>query len=109
MVNDHIGHSYLLGIHKMRENSTIKNIYEVVINSLKEIGGMDHFMITKKLVCVVADGASVMQGQNNGLCVRLQLLTSPYMLNTHRMTHMMNLAFKIVSKFPSVSKVEDLV
>jgi hypothetical protein len=76
---------------------------------LKESGGMDPLMIAKKLVCVGADGALVMQGQRNGLCVRLQLSASPYMLSIHCMAHRMNLAFKIVSKFPSVSKVEDLV
>jgi hypothetical protein len=109
MVNDHIRHSYLLGVHKMMENSTTENIYELVNNSLKESGGMDPLMIAKKLVCVGADGASVMQGQRNGLCVRLQLSASPYMLSIHCMAHRMNLAFKIVSKFPLVSKVEDLV
>jgi hypothetical protein len=109
MVNDHIRHSYLLGVHKMKENSTTENIYELVNNSLKESGGMDHLMIAKKLVCVGEDGASVMQGQRNGLCIKLQLSTSPYMLSIHCMGHRMNLAFKIVSKFPSVSKVEDLV
>lgn len=108
MVNDHIRQSYLLGIKKMRVTSTTENIYELVLNSLKE-SSMDHLMIAKKLVCVGADGASIMQGQRNGLCVRLQLLTSPYMLNVLCMAHRMNLAFKIVSKFPSVSKVEDLV
>jgi hypothetical protein len=76
---------------------------------LKESGGMDPLMITKKLVCVGADGASVMQGKRNGLCVRLQLSASPYMLSIHCMAHRMNLAFKIVRKFPSVSKVEYLV
>ena len=40
MVNYHIRHSYLLGIHKMTKSSTIENIYELVIDSLKEIGGM---------------------------------------------------------------------
>ena len=45
MVNDHIRHSYLLGINKMRKSSTAENIYEVVLNSLKESGGMDHLMI----------------------------------------------------------------
>jgi hypothetical protein len=43
-----------------------------------------------------------MQGQMNGLCVRLQQSTSRYILSIHCMAHMMNLAFKIVSKFPSV-------
>ena len=72
MVNDHIRHSYLLGINKMRETSTAKNIYELTLNDLKE-SGMDQLMIAKMLVCVGADGASVMQGQRNGICVRLQL------------------------------------
>ena len=57
MANDHIGHSYLLGIHKMTKSSRSENIYELVIDSLKEIGGMDNSMIEKKLVCVGADGA----------------------------------------------------
>ena len=55
MVNYNIRHSYLLGVHKMRENSTTENIYELVINSLKEIGGMDHLMITKMSICVGED------------------------------------------------------
>lgn len=70
---------------------------------------MDDSMIAKNLVCVGADGASVMQGQRNDLCVRLQLSVAPYMISIHCMAHRMNLAFKIVSKFPSVSNVEYLV
>ena len=50
-----------------------------------------------------------MQGQRNGLCVRLQLWASLYMLSIHCMAHMMNLAFKIERKFSLVSKVEYLV
>jgi hypothetical protein len=57
MVNYHIRNSYLLGVQKMRENSTTENIYELVINSLKEIGGMDHLMIENKLVCFGEYGA----------------------------------------------------
>ena len=56
MVNDHIKHSYLLGIHKMTKISTVETIYELVIDSLKEIGCMNLSMIAKKLVCVGADG-----------------------------------------------------
>ena len=99
MVNDHISHSYLLGIHKMSKISTSENIYELVIDILKEIGGMDHSMLVKKLVSVGADGASIMQGQRNGICAKLQLSASPYMLSIHCMAHRMNLALKIVSKF----------
>jgi hypothetical protein len=109
MVNDHVRHSYLLGIHKMMENSTTQNIYELVIKTLKGIGGMDHLVIAKNLVCVGADGATIMQGKRNRLCVKLELSASPFMISIHCMSHRMNLAFKIVSKFPRVSKVEDLV
>ena len=93
----------------MTKISTAENIYELVIDSLKEIGGMDNSMIEKKLECVGADGASIMQRQRNGLCARLQLPTSPYMLSIHCMAHRMNLSFEIVSKFSLVSKVEYLV
>ena len=92
----------------MKKSSTTANIYELVIKNLKEIYGMDDLMITKRLVCVGADGASIMLGQRNGICVKLQLLASPFMISIHCMAHRMNLAFKIVSKFPLVSKVEEL-
>jgi len=72
MVNEHIRHSYLLGIKEMRENSTTENVYELVLNGLKE-SRIDQLMIAKKSVCVGTDGAMIMQGQRNGLCVRLQL------------------------------------
>ena len=109
MVNGHIRHSYLLGIQKMKKSSTAANIYELVVKTLKEIGGMDDLMITKRLVCVGADGSSIMKGQRNGICVKLQLLASFFMISIHFMAHRINLAFKIVSKFPLVSKVKELV
>jgi hypothetical protein len=49
-----------------------------------------------------------MQGKMHGLC-RLQLSGSLYMLSIHCMAYRMNLKFKIVNKFPLVSKVEYLV
>lgn len=70
---------------------------------------MDHLMIAEKLVFVGPEGASIMKRKWNNIYVRPKLLTSPYMLNINCIAHMMNLAFKIVSKFPSISKVEDLV
>ena len=50
-----------------------------------------------------------MQGQRNGLCARMKLSASLYMLSIHCMAHRMNLAFKIVNKFSLVSNVEYLV
>lgn len=70
---------------------------------------MDELTIVKKLVCVGTDGVAVMQGQRTGVCTKLQTTCAPYMLGIHCMAHIMNLAFKIVSKFPTVSKVKNLV
>ena len=93
----------------MKKSSIDGSIYELVIKTLKEMGGMDDLMITKRLVCVGEDGASMIQGQRIGICVKLQLLASPFMISIHCMAHRMILAFKILRKFPSVSKVEELV
>ena len=105
MVNGHIRHSYILGIQKMKKSSTTGNIYELVINTLKEISGMDDLMIAKRLVCVGEDGASIMQGKMNCLCVKLKLLASLIMISIHCMAHGMNLTFIIVIKFPRGLKV----
>ena len=50
-----------------------------------------------------------MQGQRNGLCTKMQASCSPYVVGIHCMADRMNLAFRVVKKFPSVNKVEDLV
>ena len=70
---------------------------------------MDDLMIAKRLVCVGAHGTLIMQGQMNDLCVKLKLLASSFMISIHCMALRMNLEFKIVSKFPLVSKVEEPV
>ena len=108
-VKDHVRQANLLCVRKMRANSTAENLYLEVKKALNEIAGMDDLTIAKKLVCVGADGAAVMQGQRTGLCARLQTSIAPYMLGIHCMAHRMNLAYKIVSTFPTVSKVEDLI
>lgn len=63
-------------------------------------------MIAQKLVCVGADGASVMQGHKNGLVTRLKEFLAPYVVGIHCMAHKMNLAFGIVSNSPQIYRVE---
>lgn len=108
-IKEHVRRAHLLYVHKMRGNSTIENLYLEVKKALNEIVGMDNLTIAKKLVCVGADGATVMQGQRTSLCIRLQTSIAPYMVGIHYMAHRMNLAYRIVSNFPTMSKVEDLV
>lgn len=94
---------------KLKESAIAKTLFQLVKNSLIKYEGMDDLTIAKKLVCVGADRASVMQGLKNGLCIKLQTSCSPYMNAIHCMAHIMNLAFKIVSKYPVVTNVEDLI
>ena len=65
--------------------------------------------IAKNLVCVGADGASVMQGHKGGLYKKIKNDLVPYVIPIHCMAHRMNLAFGIVSDFGCVSKVESLI
>ena len=65
--------------------------------------------IAKKLVCVGADGASVMQGHRGGLCTKIQSSCAPYVTPIHCMAHRMNLAFGVVSKHAPVQKIEVLI
>jgi len=93
----------------MKEACNSENLYNLVVNSLKEIANLIDVEITKKLICVGADGASVMQGNRNGLCIHLQTSVAPYMIPIHCMAHRLNLAYKIVSTHICMAKVEELI
>jgi len=60
-------------------------------------------------MCVGVEGASVMQGNKNGLCVQLETSVSLYMIPIHCMGHILNLAYKIVTIDTCVAKVEELI
>ena len=86
-VKHHVRQANLLCVCKMRANSTVENLYLEVKKSLNKFFGMDDLTIAKKLVCVRADGTTVMQGKRTSLCARLQTSIAPYMLGIHCMTH----------------------
>lgn len=65
------------------ENCNVENLYKLVISNLKYFVGMDDYEIATKLICVGADGVLVMQGNQNGLFVRLHTLVAPYMILIH--------------------------
>ena len=62
---------HLLNVYKMDKNCNVDNLYKLVVSNLKDFFGMDDYEIAIKLICVGIDGASVMQGNWNGHCVRL--------------------------------------
>ena len=108
-IQNNVCQPHLLSVAKLRDNATTKTLFQLVKSNLIEYGAMDELTIAKKLVCVGADGASAMQGQRKGLCTKMQASCSPYVVGIHYMAHRMNLVFRVVKKFPSVNKVEDLV
>lgn len=59
-------------IVKMKDNSMMENIFELVKSYLIEYGGIDEMTISQKLVCVGVDGAYVMQGHKNGFITKLK-------------------------------------
>jgi len=106
---EHVRQPHLLTIHRMKEACNSENLFNLVVNSLKEVANLDDMEIARKLICVGADGASVMQGNKNELCIRLQTSVAPYMILIHCMAHKLNLAYKIVITHTCVAKVEELI
>jgi len=93
----------------MVENCNTENLYNLVIKSLKEVANMDAFEIAMKLICVGVDGAAILQGHRNGICIIIQIIVAPYLIPIHCMAHRLNLAYKIISVHDDVAKIEDLV
>lgn len=75
-LENHIRTPHLLGVVKMVAKYTVKNLHKIVVSHLKDIAGMTDYKIAMKLVCVEADGTSVMQDHQTGLCVRLQTIVA---------------------------------
>ena len=108
-VNDLCHQPFLLSIAKLNCSATAENLYELLKTTLIECGGLDNMEISKKLVCVGADGALVMQGHKDSFCKKVKNDLAPCAIPIHCMDHRMNLAFGIVSDFSCISKVESLI
>ena len=59
-INNLFCQPFLLSIAKLNHSATTKNLYEFLKTTLIESRGLDNMEIDKKLVCIGADGASVM-------------------------------------------------
>ena len=64
-----------------------ENLYELLNTTLIESGGLDSMEISKKLVCVGADAASVMQGHKGSLYKKIKNDLVPYAILIHCMAH----------------------
>ncbi|KAH7405300.1 hypothetical protein KP509_15G064700 [Ceratopteris richardii] len=109
IVENYARKSKFIGPFQLKGSATSNLLVQLVLDSISNIGGMSISDINQKIVCIGVDGCSVMHGLRNGLCVQLQQNYTPYALGIHCMSHRTNLAFKSVSEFVFVQKVEDLV
>ena len=78
---------FILSIAKLNYSVIAEKLYELLKTTLIEFGGLDSMEIAKKLVCVGADGASVMQGHKGGLCKMIKNDLAPYAIPIHCMAH----------------------
>jgi hypothetical protein len=62
-IQNNVRQLHLLFVGKLRDNAKAETLFQLVKRNLIEYGAMDELTIVKKLVCVGADGASVMQGE----------------------------------------------
>ena len=103
-INNLCRQPFLLFVAKLNRSAIAENLYELLKTTLIESGGFDSMDISK-IVCVGADGASVMQGHKGGLCKKIKNNLAPYTIPIHCMAHGMNLAFGIVSDFGFVNRL----
>lgn len=97
--------AHLLKLHKMMESCNTKNLYNFVSKSLNDVTLLDEIKIGRKLICVRAYDATIMEGHRNCLCAKLQIRIDPYVIPIHCMAHKLNLAYNIMSSFDSVAQV----
>ena len=87
IVNDLFRQPFLLSVAKLNCSVTDENLYDLLKSSLIECGGLDNMEIAKNLVCVGADGASIMQGHKGDLCKKIKNDLAPYVILIHCMAH----------------------
>lgn len=100
---------YLLNAVKCDKGKKAINIFEKICNSLHGVGGLTSEHIIKKLICITTDGASVMQGELNGVCHLVKTKISPCCTQMACMSHRMNLATKRITDTHIIKEIELLV
>lgn len=98
----------LLDLCEVTGSATAENITAALIEVVTKYG-MDNKFLAERLICVGADGASVMAGNKNGLGVALATEYAPYMVMIHCHNHKLALASKVLSTDGLVGDAENLV
>ena len=81
----------------------------MLINALREVGGLKDVQIQEKLLCFGTNGATIFHGVKVGITVQLQREFAPFLIGVHCSNHKTNLTMHAVSKTVIVSKAESLL
>jgi hypothetical protein len=106
--SDYFRLPYLLALERVEGGTGSNNLTKLITSFLKENGGLLRENIQTKLLCFGADGASVFQGNRNGVTIQLVREFAPYLLEIHYCGHRLNLAVQSLAETDIVSQMEAL-
>ena len=83
-----------VGLSSIKGKPNPENLTALFLSALKTEGGLSATDIKRKLVCIAADGARVLQGEVSGLIARMQQSHAPHAIANHCSAHKLQLAAK---------------
>lgn len=98
----------LLSLEWLIKGSNAIHITMVIINAVVQDGGLAVQDIWERLVCFGSDGASILQGKQNGVVVQIQGMHAPHCQGMHYVAHRTNLVVEVLSELSMISTIEKL-
>lgn len=83
-----------VGLPKIQGKPNADNLRKLFLSTLREKVGLTADIIKHRLVCIAADGASVLQGELSGLITRIKAADAPFIIANHCSAHRLQLAAK---------------
>jgi hypothetical protein len=107
---------YLLALERVEDGTGSNNLIKLITSFLKENGGLSKENgglskedIQAKLLYFGTDGASVFQGNRNGVTTQLVREFAPNLLGSHCCVHRLNLVVQSLAETDIVSQMEALL
>jgi len=108
-VNDWVRVPHMISLGRVDCAPNARNLTKLIIEAIKNGGGLDREMIASKLLSFGADGASALQGWRSGATVQITEEHAPFCIGVHCIAHRYNLAFKALSTQPIFGTVEQVL
>jgi hypothetical protein len=90
-VKDYERKSVLVSLSRLLNGSGAEAVKKQILQEILIHAGLDATSLTRRLVCMGADGAAVFQGSRMGVMVQLIEQHAPFMLQIHCVAHRTNL------------------